>query len=92
MASHPKEVYCQGNSALKTRLPKRVCFNSESSVSTLQTMFQSGTIRPERAQRDREKRHKQRVKTQAESRDRDKQRVELREVGCHSKKSRGYAQ
>ena len=69
---------CQGNSALKTRLPKRVCFNSESSVSTLQTMFQSGTIRPERAQRYREKRHKQ--------------RGELREVGCHSKKSRGDAQ
>ena len=55
-------------------------------------MFQSGTIRPERAQRDREKRHKQRVKTQAEDRDRDKQRVELREVGYYSKKSKGDAQ
>ena len=70
---------CQGNSALKTRLLKRVYFNSADNVLVWHNKTRESTER-------------QREETQAESRDRDKQRVELREVGCHSKKSRGDTQ
>ena len=79
VVSRTASVYCQGNSALKTRLPKRVCFNSADNVSVWHNKTRESTER-------------QREETQAESRDRDKQRVELREVGCHSKKSRGDTQ